>query len=431
MKRLLAHVVCGPHRCFGGFRPDLNTKKPMRILYTTARFPYPPLRGDTLTPYFRIQHLAPRHEVTLLSFVEGPEEVEYVGNLKAYCVEVYTVPLPRWRSYANIPMGALSSLPLQVLYYSSREYKRRLRSILASQKFDVIHTVLARPANHTIGVTGTVKVCEMIDAMSLTMERRASVERWPFRWGWGMEAERMRRFERRICRSFDGVVVVSDVDQRELNEPNVTVIPIGTEVSLRPRSSPNGHKTVILTGNFTYHPNEDAAAFLMKEIWPVLRQDFPQARLRIVGNGPSASLLDLARQFPDVEVTGFVRDLQQHLLEADVAIVPIRLAGGGIHCKALEAMACGTPVVISPLVTGIRGLPGEDFLVARDVPEYVRAVRSVFDNPGLAKTLSENGRRLVVESYSWEKTTQRLESLYDELLQRRGQSANSNHAHRN
>ena len=64
----------------------------MKILYTTARFPYPPLRGDQLVPYFRIQHLARKHEITLLSFVEGPEELAYVGHLKEHCVGVHTVP---------------------------------------------------------------------------------------------------------------------------------------------------------------------------------------------------------------------------------------------------------------------------------------------------------------------------------------------------
>jgi glycosyltransferase involved in cell wall biosynthesis len=137
----------------------------------------------------------------------------------------------------------------------------------------------------------------------------------------------------------------------------------------------------------------------------------------------------VAGQFPDVEVTGFVPDLRQHLLAADVAVAPIRLGGAGLHCKALEAMACGTPVVISPMVTGIQGLPGEDFLVAAEVSEYVQAIRSVLENPQLATVLSERGRRLVVENYSWEKTTQRLELLYDELLYCRSQSAN--HAHRN
>jgi polysaccharide biosynthesis protein PslH len=130
-------------------------------------------------------------------------------------------------------------------------------------------------------------------------------------------------------------------------------------------------------------------------------------------------VLRLARQFPDVEVTGFVPDLRQHLAEADVAIAPMRLAGGGTHCKALEAMACGTPVIVSPLVTGIRGKPGRDFLVAANVSEYVEAVCGVLQNPTLAKTLSENGRRLVMQHYSWESTTQQLESLYQNLLQDR------------
>jgi glycosyltransferase involved in cell wall biosynthesis len=188
---------------------------------------------------------------------------------------------------------------------------------------------------------------------------------------------------------------------------------------------------VILTGNFTYHSNEDAAMFLINEVWPQLRQAFPGMRLQIVGNGPSGGLLSVARKFSDVEVTGFVPDLRQRLLEADVAVAPIRLAGGGTLCKALEAMACGTPVVVSHRVTGIPGTPGKDFLVAGNVREYVQAVRHVLENPGLAKLLSENGRRLVVENYSWEKTTERLESLYDELLQRRTPSRNANDANRN
>src|SRR5208283_6165555 len=127
----------------------------MKILYTTARFPYPPLRGDRLVPYFRIQHLARKHDITLLSFVEGPEEMEYVRHLKPHCAEVHTVLLPRWRSCASVPGGVLSSLPLQVVYYSSREYQKKLLEVVSKHKFDVIHTVLSRAANHTIGIGGT------------------------------------------------------------------------------------------------------------------------------------------------------------------------------------------------------------------------------------------------------------------------------------
>jgi polysaccharide biosynthesis protein PslH len=414
----------------------------MKILYTTARFPYPPLRGDQLVPYSRIQHLARRHEITLLSFVERREETDYLQHLAPYCAEVHTVWLPRWRSYASVPAGIISPLPLQVFYYASRVYQRKLLEIVTKQKFDIIHTVLSRAASHTIGVAGPVKVCEMIDAMSLTMKRRAQAAPWPLRLLWRMEAERMRDFEQRICRSFDGVVVVSEADRRELNAPNVTVVPVGADLSSQPgssprswprsspRSSPNGHRVIIFTGNFAYHPNQDAAMFLLSDIWPQLRRLLPEARLRIVGNNPSSSLRLAAGLFPDVEVTGFVPDLRQHLLQADVAIAPLRIGGAGMHCKVLEAMACGTPVVASPLVTGIAGQSERDFLVAENATEYVQAVRRILENPGLSAALSENGRRLVAENYSWEKTTERLESFYEELLHRR-LSQSAAYAHRN
>ena len=402
----------------------------MKILYTTARFPYPPLRGDQLTPYHRIQQLSQNHEITLLSFTERPEEREHIQHLKPYCTEVHTVSLPRWRSYANMLAGPFSELPLQVLYYASSEYQKKLEEILAMGKFDVLHTILSRPANHTIGISGIVKVCEMIDAISLTMKRRANASGWPARSVWSVEEARMRRFEQRICKSFDSVVVVSEVDRIALGAPNVAVVPGGVDVPVQLRSTSDRQKTIIFTGNFTYHPNEDAAIFLIKEIWSSLRRLLPGARLQIAGNSPGASLLRAAQEFPDVEVTGFVPDLREYLLKADVAIAPIRLGGGGIHNKALEAMACGTPLVASSRVTsGIQGIPGRDFLEAGTVTEYVDAVVRILENRELAAALSDNGRRLVVEKYSWKKTTQQLESLYEELLRRRSPSAN--YAHRN
>src|SRR6185437_10944274 len=121
-----------------------DSKKKMKILYTTARFPYPPLRGDQLVPYFRIKQLSRKHQITLLSFVESSRDVEHIHALKPYCAEIHTVHLSKWQSYARLSKGALSPLPLQVLYYSSREYELRLQQILSKQKFDLIHTVLSR-----------------------------------------------------------------------------------------------------------------------------------------------------------------------------------------------------------------------------------------------------------------------------------------------
>ncbi|HTP68855.1 MAG TPA: glycosyltransferase family 4 protein [Dongiaceae bacterium] len=390
----------------------------MKILYTTARLPYPPLRGDQLVPFSRMRLLARKHEITLLSFVESRQELEWIEELRKHCEQIHVVPLTRWQAYANIPKNIFTSLPLQVAYYDSQLYRRRLTEILARDNFDVIHTILARPANHVVRLSGPVKVCEMIDTLSLTMKRKADAAAGPARWFWRMEERRMRKFEDEICRQFDGVVVVSEVDRQQLRSENVRVVPVGADLAMQPKPSPNGHRIVIFSGNLAYGPNEDAALFLIQGIWPRLRKMLPKAQLKIVGSGPSERVRQAAHPFADVEVTGFVPDLRKYLLEADVAIAPIRSGGAGMHCKALEAMACGTPVVVSSHMTGVPGKPEENFLVANDEYEYVQAVRRLVEDRELATKLGERGKQLISEQYSWERTTEQLETFYEELLSR-------------
>ena len=401
----------------------------MKVLFTATRLPYHPFRGDTLITYHRIRQLVQRHEVTLLSFVETRQELDRVSEMAPYCAEIQTVLLPKWRSYTGAAWRSYRRVPLQVLYYQSAEYNRKLQQLLARHRYDVVHTVLSRGALHTIDAKVPVKVVEMIDALSLTMQRIARTEPYPSRLFFQMEAARMRRLEQLICSRFDHVLVVSKVDQQHLGAPNVSVIPAGAELP-QPRPARNGRPpTVIFSGNLMAWGTRDAVWFVVKDLWPAVRQAVPGARLRIVGLGPPPKLVRMARSMPDVEVTGYVPDLTPYFHEADVALCPVRTAGAGLKRKALEAMACGVPVVATPDVSGVEGRAGEDILFARDVPEYVNAIRDVLTQPKLAERLSVNGRRLVAEEYSWEAATRQLEQLYEDLLQGRRQVARD--AHRN
>ncbi len=401
----------------------------MKILFTATRLPYHPFRGDTLITYHRIQQLAQRHEVSLLSFIGSRQELDRVSEMAPYCAEIQTVLLPKWRSYTGAALRSYRDLPLQVLYYQSAEYNRKLRELLARNHFDVIHTVLSRGALQTMNVSVPVKVVEMIDALSLTMQRIACTEHYPSRLFFQMEAARMRRFEQLVCSRFDHVLVVSRVDQEHLGASNVSVLPAGAELP-QPRPARNGRPpTVIFSGNLTAWGTRDAAWFVVNDLWPAVRQAVPGARLRIVGLGPPPKLVRMARSMPDVEVTGYVPDLTPYFHEADVALCPVRTAGAGLKRKAVEAMACGVPVVATPELSGVEGRPGEDILLARDVPEYVRAIRDVLTQPELAEKLSVNGRRLVAEKYSWEAATRQLERLYEELRDRKHPAACD--AHRN
>jgi glycosyltransferase involved in cell wall biosynthesis len=96
-------------------------------------------------------------------------------------------------------------------------------------------------------------------------------------------------------------------------------------------------------------------------------------------------------------------DLPRQIRAADVLVMPT-IAQEGLGRTAVEAMACGRPVVASQIgglpatvqdgATGLLFEPG-------DVADLARKLETLFDDPDLCRRLGEAGRRRFEESYSW------------------------------
>ena len=54
----------------------------MRIFYICQRVPFPPDRGDKITTYNEIKHLARRHEVHVFCMADGVEDLANVAKVK-------------------------------------------------------------------------------------------------------------------------------------------------------------------------------------------------------------------------------------------------------------------------------------------------------------------------------------------------------------
>ncbi|HEX4434487.1 MAG TPA: glycosyltransferase [Acidimicrobiales bacterium] len=159
-----------------------------------------------------------------------------------------------------------------------------------------------------------------------------------------------------------------------------------------------------------------------------LRQrDGAPYRLVVVG-GPSGphgekslqSLYDVADARGVREHVHFVEPQPHELLSsyyraADVCIVPSRSESFGL--VALEAAACGTPVVASA-VGGLTTLVDHGhtgYLVDDPDPvAYAAAVRKVFDEPLAAERLS-TASVLRARRYTWRAAARTLVELHDEL----------------
>ena len=119
----------------------------------------------------------------------------------------------------------------------------------------------------------------------------------------------------------------------------------------------------------------------------------------------------------------FVEPVPHHLLStyyraADVCLVPSRSESFGL--VALEAAACGTPVVAAA-VGGLRTLVEHErtgFLVeGRDPADYARHVAEILEVPGVAADLSAVAARRA-RDYTWSTAAARLRRIYGDITTR-------------
>ena len=85
----------------------------------------------------------------------------------------------------------------------------------------------------------------------------------------------------------------------------------------------------------------------------------------------------------------------------------------------LEALASGTPVVAADNVgfrQVIRGdVPGR-FVPPHDPAELARGIAEVLDDPARAEEIGCQGRIAVAEEFDWPRVTDRIEAIYNEVL---------------
>jgi glycosyltransferase involved in cell wall biosynthesis len=171
---------------------------------------------------------------------------------------------------------------------------------------------------------------------------------------------------------------------------------------------------IVMTGNMHHVPNVDAVDFFCKDIFPLICERDPSATLWLVGARPVAKVRQWATN-PRIKVTGFVPDIRTYLGQAMVSVCPIRLAVG-TQTKILEALTCGTPVVTSSAGNhGIGAIPGEHLYVTDEPREFANYVLSLLSGNNWSE-LSENGRRFVRDTFSWESSTAKLETIMERLV---------------
>lgn len=388
----------------------------MKILFVTARFPYPPVKGDQAIPYYRLKYLGKSHEITLLTFYETKRELAHIDKIKPFCKEVVAVKKSVLKSLLNMAVaGLFSKRPFQVLYYRSNAFKKALQKILETGSFDLLHVYMLRIAGYAETVQ-LPKILELIDSMQLNFQRRLELERFPRNLLFKVELDRLKRYENRMVKNYDRAVVVSETDKTCIGRDNVVHIGLGVNTDeFKPKNKSSPGKVIAFTGNMGYFPNENAVLWFMEHCFDSIREKVPGVLLIIAGKNPGAKI----RRFIDgktVEVTGEVNSIADVLNKTRLAVAPMR-SGSGMQFKILEAMACGLPVVTTSMGLGSIAARNEHSILIADEPgAFSDACVRLLTDDSLAERIGANAAKVITETYTWEKNVAALQQVYTEVL---------------
>jgi sugar transferase (PEP-CTERM/EpsH1 system associated) len=386
----------------------------MRVLFITSRFPGDLRRGDQRRAYEQLRALSSRHAITLLTLDHAQAEMPRQRDLIARCEQVIRVPCPVAGMLARAVRALRSSLPMQTALYDVPALRQETIRLLAHTPYDIVHVQLARLGPLLELADDVPCVLDLIDALSLNMQRRALCDRAPVRWIARIEAKRLARYERQLCARARFAAISAQPDRAALGDPpNLHLVGNGVDLDEFPFAPhPRHGADIAFVGNLGYFPNIDAASWFARKVLPRVRAACPQAMLRLIGARPAPRLRWLCARTPSTELVGPVDSVHPYLARAAVAIAPLR-AGSGQQLKILEAMATGTPVVASSIAAaGLDAVAGRDLLVADEAEAFADAIVRVLTDPALALRLARNARALIEPRYTWAASVAALEQLW-------------------
>lgn len=171
-------------------------------------------------------------------------------------------------------------------------------------------------------------------------------------------------------------------------------------------------KDILFVAGFGHSPNEDAALWFAKDIFPIIKYNLPNIRLFLVGSNPTENIKKL--ETDDIIVTGYVTDekLAEFYSNARVAAVPLRF-GAGVKSKVTEALRYGIPLVTTSVgAQGLNDLNSAAFVV--DTPEqFADCVIKLLKDDDLWENYARKGQKYAQTNFSKQSMIESLKPLFE------------------
>lgn len=388
----------------------------MKILVLDEEFPYPLNTGKRIRSYNLISRLAKTNELRYLAY-GNPESESYEvfqrEKMNPVAVKRVLPPKSGPSFYLRLLKNLFSLKPYIVTSHYSKEFESTMWDCLNEWRPDIVLCEWTPYAAFVSNVDDFKKVVVAHNIETTIWQRYHQTERQLFKkWYIGRQVGKVSLFERHVFGWVDGATAVS-VQEAEMIKSvapdlDIEIVDNGVDLDFFSDDGNDGDTDeLVFTGSMDWRPNQDAILYFVDEIFPRLRELYPDIKATIVGRNPPSFIRELERT-EGITITGTVDDVRPFMRRAAIYIVPLRI-GGGSRLKILEAFAMKKAVVSSRVgAEGLNAAEQEELLLADEPEEFVAAVTRFREDQALRQKLGNAGRALVEKQYGWDVLAERL-----------------------
>ncbi|MBT8562125.1 glycosyltransferase [Polynucleobacter paneuropaeus] len=330
-------------------------------------------------------------EVTFLGCKRFPGDDEYRSDLVLSGVNVLRIPF--WMTDKHFFRSLTKDYECALIFRPmvAKKYMQLLKEI-----FPKIKIIYHAADLHFLRIMREFKLTKTSDKFKKT--------------------ERLRRIEYQVFMESDIGIVHSTFEYElistSLPKANIYVWPLILSVTENVKSFED-RSGLVFIGNFKHKPNLDALNFFINEILPLVIIKIPNIQFNIIGADMPLHFKTLASA--NINVIGYVKNLEQYLNTMRLSVCPLRY-GAGIKGKIGLSMACGTPVIATPIsVEGMELVNNRHVIVAENPQDFSDRIFEVYDNKSLWENLHSSGLDFATTNWGLARALQHLDSIFKSI----------------
>ena len=321
------------------------------------------------------------------------------------------IQLTYWQIFKNITRSIFTLQSLQKNFYFNHDLIRYVDGCALDYEKIILHLSRLHFLSAVLRKNNCNTIMELTDALSF-MYRDAvklgnyiSIKALVYRY----ENIFYPKFEKEVCNSYQAVVVCGYLDYQKLSKLGKNLHHFGNGVELPKLDDRTiaSKDSVIFVGNLRTLQNQEGIKNFYKHCYK--NNLAPHGiKLKIVGFCPQ-SMRAYFKDKKNVEVLGFVEDLQTVMVESFCGVNPVEI-GAGIQNKNLLIASYAVPVVA--IMSSLKRVEFDDcFIGCEDLDEMAEKIIYLFENRSQAKKLGKKGRNYVEQHCSWDRALSGYESV--------------------